>query len=73
MSYPETIASQLNIRPSQAAAAIELMDGGNTLPFIARYRKEMTSSLDEEQLRDIADLLRRLRADCSPPFTFARR
>ena len=62
MSYPETIASQLNIRPSQAAAAIELMDGGNTLPFIARYRKEMTSSLDEEQLRDIADLLRRLRA-----------
>ena len=62
MSYPETIASQLNIRPSQAAAVIELMDGGNTLPFIARYRKEMTGSLDEEQLRDISELLSRLRA-----------
>ena len=62
MSYPETIASQLNIRPSQVAAVIELMDGGNTLPFIARYRKEMTGSLDEEQLRDISELLSRLRA-----------
>ena len=62
MSYPETIASQLNIRPSQAAAVIELTDGGNTLPFIARYRKEMTGSLDEEQLRDISELLSRLRA-----------
>jgi uncharacterized protein len=38
------------------------MDGGNTLPFIARYRKEMTGSLDEEQLRDISELLSRLRA-----------
>jgi uncharacterized protein len=38
------------------------MDGGNTLPFIARYRKEMTGSLDEEQLRDISELLSHLRA-----------
>ncbi len=62
MSYAETIASQLNIRPSQAAAAIELLDAGNTLPFIARYRKEMTGSLDEEQLRSVHELLGRLRA-----------
>jgi protein Tex len=62
MSYAETIASQLKIRPSQAAVAIELLDGGNTLPFIARYRKEMTGSLDEEQLRGVHDLLGRLRA-----------
>jgi uncharacterized protein len=62
MSYPETIASQLNIRPSQVAAVIELMDGGNTLPFIARYRKEKTGSLDEEQLRAIDEQVSRLRA-----------
>ena len=53
---------QLNVRPSQVAAAIELMDEGNTLPFIARYRKERTSSLDEEQLRGISELLGTLRA-----------
>jgi uncharacterized protein len=62
MSYAEIIGSQLTIRPSQVAAAIELMDDGNTLPFIARYRKEMTGSLDEEQLRNIGELLGRLRA-----------
>ena len=44
------------------AAAIELFDGGNTIPFIARYRKEVTGSLDEVQLRDIEDLLEKLRA-----------
>jgi uncharacterized protein len=62
MTYSKTIGSQLSIRPSQVAAAIELLDGGNTLPFIARYRKEKTGSLDEEQLRAIGDLLGRLRA-----------
>jgi len=62
MSYAEIIGSQLNVRPRQVAAAIELMDNGNTLPFIARYRKEKTGSLDEEQLRNIGELLGRLRA-----------
>ena len=62
MSYAEYIGSQLNVRPWQAAATIELMDNGNTLPFIARYRKEMTGSLDEDQLRNIGELLGRLRA-----------
>ena len=62
MAYSEIIGSQLNVRPSQVAAVIELMDGGNTLPFIARYRKEKTGSLDEEQLRNIGELLGRLRA-----------
>ena len=41
---------------------MELMDGGNTLPFIARYRKEATGSLDEEQLREISDRLSKYRA-----------
>ena len=56
------LASQLGIRPAQAAAAIALLDDGNTLPFIARYRKEQTSGLDEEQLRQLIDALATLRA-----------
>jgi uncharacterized protein len=62
MNYEQRIAAQLNLRPSQVSAAIELLDAGNTLPFVARYRKEATGSLDEEQLRSLADLLGRLRA-----------
>ncbi len=62
MSYDKQIAAELNLRPHQVAATIELLDGGNTIPFIARYRKEMTGSLDEEQLRHVADRLQRLRA-----------
>jgi len=61
MSYAEKISAQLNIKPSQAASAIELLDGGNTIPFISRYRKEATGSLDEEQVRQIENLLARLR------------
>ncbi|MFN8492807.1 MAG: Tex family protein [Caldilineaceae bacterium] len=59
--YAQKIATQLNIRQTQAAAAIELLDAGNTLPFIARYRKEATGGLDEEQLRSLMDLLDSLR------------
>src|SRR5438309_1382935 len=42
------LAARLAIRPEQAAATIALLDDGNTLPFIARYRKERTGGLDEE-------------------------
>ena len=62
MTHAEQIASQLNVKPSQVAAVIALLDEGNTVPFIARYRKEMTGSLDDEQTRIIADELLRLRA-----------
>ncbi|NPV77109.1 MAG: RNA-binding transcriptional accessory protein [Anaerolineae bacterium] len=62
MSYAEKISAQLNIKPSQAASAIELLDEGNTIPFISRYRKEATGSLDEEQIRQIESLLARLRS-----------
>ncbi len=61
-TYDDRIARLLDLRPDQVAAAIELLDGGNTLPFIARYRKEMTGSLDEDQLRRLTDVLDRLRA-----------
>lgn len=62
MTHTEQISSQLHVKPSQVAAVINLLDEGNTVPFIARYRKEMTGSLDDEQIRIIADELVRLRA-----------
>ncbi len=61
MSYSETIAKLINARPSQVDATINLLDEGNTVPFIARYRKEMTGTLDDEQVRIVADEVVRLR------------
>jgi uncharacterized protein len=60
--YPAIIARSLNIRTAQAKAAIDLLDAGNTVPFIARYRKEMTDTLDEEQLRQVQSEAERLRS-----------
>lgn len=62
MSYAETIASLLHVKPSQVEATIQLLDEGNTVPFISRYRKEMTGTLDDEQVRIVADEVIRLRA-----------
>nr|MBA3471287.1 RNA-binding transcriptional accessory protein [Herpetosiphonaceae bacterium] len=61
MNYEHQIASQLKVRPEQVAATIALFDAGNTLPFVARYRKEQTDGLDEDQLRRIQTTLARLR------------
>lgn len=55
------IAQSLKLKTTQVSSAIELLDGGNTIPFIARYRKEMTGTLDEEQLRQIQAEVERLR------------
>ncbi len=55
------IAVEINARPEQVLAAIELLDGGATVPFVARYRKEVTGGLDDVQLRDLADRLVYLR------------
>ena len=55
------IAADINAKPEQAAAAIELLDGGATVPFIARYRKEVTGGLDDTQLRTLAERLVYLR------------
>ena len=60
--YTRTLASQFNLRTEQVRSAVELLDEGNTIPFIARYRKEMTGVLDEEQLRSINNGLEKLRA-----------
>jgi len=61
MTYDKRIAEKLSLRPQQVAATIHLLDEGNTIPFIARYRKEMTGSLDEDQLRKLNTLLDSLR------------
>jgi uncharacterized protein len=62
MLNPEQrLATELKIHPSQVNAAVELFDAGNTLPFIARYRKEATGGLDEEQIRLLLEGLTRLR------------
>lgn len=56
------IADELKVKPSQVEAAVRLLDEGNTVPFISRYRKEATGSLNDEQLRLLADRLTSLRA-----------
>lgn len=60
--YAEKIALELKVRPQQVAAVISLLDEGNTVPFISRYRKEMTGTLDEEQVRITAEMVEKLRA-----------
>ena len=62
MNHIQNIASSLNIRSEQVSATIELLDDGNTLPFIARYRKEVTGGLDEEQIRQLSERLQKLRS-----------
>ncbi|WP_432039455.1 Tex family protein [Streptomyces cucumeris] len=55
------IAEELGVRERQVKAAVELLDGGSTVPFIARYRKEATEMLDDAQLRSLEERLRYLR------------
>ncbi len=62
MELVPTLSARLNIRPGQVQATVELLDAGNTLPFIARYRKEATGNLDEEQLRQLIEELKSFRA-----------
>ncbi|WP_089902402.1 Tex family protein [Loktanella fryxellensis] len=56
-----TIAQEIAARPDQVAAAVALLDGGATVPFVARYRKEATGGLDDTQLRTLSDRLTYLR------------
>ncbi|MCX7781612.1 MAG: RNA-binding transcriptional accessory protein [Negativicutes bacterium] len=58
---PVHIARELNVRPQQVEAVVRLLDEGNTIPFIARYRKEATGELDEEKIRSIDERLHYLR------------
>jgi uncharacterized protein len=61
IDFAKTIAGELAVRPTQVARSIELFDDDNTVPFVARYRKEVTGGLDEEQLRVILERLTYLR------------
>ena len=62
MDIIKSIAEELHIRPEQASAAVKLIDEGNTIPFIARYRKEVTGSLSDEVLRNLHTRLNYLRS-----------
>ncbi|MBN7463069.1 RNA-binding transcriptional accessory protein, partial [Mycobacteroides abscessus subsp. abscessus] len=55
------LAAELAVTEAQVAAAVRLLDEGATVPFIARYRKEVTGSLDDGQLRELEERLRYLR------------
>ena len=61
MNITQQIAQELNIKPYQVENTIKLIDEGNTIPFIARYRKEATGNLSDEQLRDLGERLTYLR------------
>ena len=61
MDFATELARQFHLRPQQTQAVIDLLDGGNTIPFIARYRKEAHGSIDDQTLRQIAGRLEYLR------------
>ena len=61
MDINKTLAEELGIKQTQVDNTVKLIDEGNTIPFIARYRKELTGSLDDEILRDLFDRLNYLR------------
>jgi len=61
MNITKIIAEELNVKESQVDATIKLIDDGNTIPFIARYRKEATGGLSDETLRDLGERLNYLR------------
>ena len=62
MDFIVILAQEFNIRPQQVQAVIELLDAGNTIPFIARYRKEATGALDDQLLRELSERLEYLRS-----------
>ena len=61
MDFVTLLSREFSLKPQQVQAAIELLDAGNTIPFIARYRKEATGSLDDQVLRELAERLEYLR------------
>src|SRR5918998_1495294 len=61
LSITGRLAGELNVQEWQVKAAVDLLDGGATVPFIARYRKEATGTLDDAQLRTLEERLRYLR------------
>ena len=60
-NHAEQLAQELNLSLKNVQGAIDLIDAGNTIPFIARYRKEATGSMDDQVLRNLGDRLEYLR------------
>ena len=61
MNIIQKIAEDLSLKKMQVEAAVQLLDEGNTVPFIARYRKEATHGLNDEELRSLEEKLQYLR------------
>ena len=61
MEILDILTGELSLKKEQIEAAVKLLDEGNTVPFIARYRKEVTGSMDDEQLRTLTERLTYLR------------
>lgn len=61
MDILKALTEEFSLKPFQVANTVELIDGGNTIPFIARYRKEATGSLDDQVLRELSERLQYLR------------
>ena len=61
MDIIKKLQDEFNIKPSQVENTVKLIDDGNTIPFIARYRKELTGSLDDQLLRELYERLIYLR------------
>ena len=61
MDIQQTLTEEFHLRTAQVNSVIQLLDDGNTIPFIARYRKEQTGSLDDQVLRELAERLTYLR------------
>ena len=61
MDIIQKLTEELQVKKWQVEAAVKLIDEGNTIPFISRYRKEATGALNDEQLRDLGERLTYLR------------
>ena len=61
MELVKQLAGELSLREDKVAAVVKLIDEGNTIPFIARYRKEVTGSMEDTALRELEDRLKYLR------------
>ena len=61
MNIQAMLAAEFRVRPAQVESVVKLIDEGNTIPFIARYRKEATGSLDDQTLREMSERLAALR------------
>ena len=61
MDIQAMLAAEFRVRPAQVESVVKLIDEGNTIPFIARYRKEATGSLDDQTLREMSERLAALR------------